>query len=65
MGHSLVEGVLADADAGPAQVDLADVDRGQRGVPGGLADMQDVGLRDGVVVQVERRRRTSGRRRRS
>ena len=55
VGHGFVEGVLADADARPAEVDLADVDRGQRGVPRRLAGVQDVRLGDRVVVQRERR----------
>ena len=50
----LEEGVLADADTGPAEVDLAHVDRRQGGVEGGLSHVQDVGLRHRIGVQVER-----------
>ncbi len=47
----LVEGVGADADRGPAEVELADVDGVERGVPGLAAAREDVGVRDRVVVQ--------------
>lgn len=48
----LVEGVRADPDGGPPQVELAHVDRVERGVPGLLAALEDLALLDGVVVQV-------------
>ena len=49
--EGLVEGVGADADGGPAQVELADVDRVEGGVPGGVAPQQDVFRAHFVVGQ--------------
>ena len=51
----LVERVLGDADRGPAEVDLADVDGGQCGVPRRTAHVQQVGGDHRVVVQDELR----------
>ncbi len=53
VGDRLVEGVLADADRGEPEVELADVDGVERGVEGGAAGVQDVGFRHRVVVQAE------------
>ena len=49
----LVEGVGADADRGPAEVELADVDGVERGVPGFAPTRQDVRVGYGVVAQGE------------
>ena len=49
----LVEGVGADADRGPAEIELADIDGVERAVPGLAAARQDVGLGDRVVVERE------------
>ena len=54
VGDGFEEGVFADADAGPAEVDLAHVHRRQCGIPCRLADMQDIGCRHRVFVKVER-----------
>ncbi len=48
----LVEGVGADPDGGPAQVELAHVDRVERGIPGLLPLLEDLLFLDRVVVQV-------------
>ena len=48
----LVEGVGADPDGGPSQVELAHVDRVERGIPGFLPLLEDLLFLDGVVVQV-------------
>ena len=47
----LVEGVRADADRRPSEVELADVHRVEGVVPGVLSLGQDVALRDRIVVQ--------------
>ena len=49
----LVEGVLADADRGEAEVELADVDGVQRCVEGVLAGVQDVVGSDRVVIEAK------------
>ena len=46
-----VEGMGADADRGPAEIEFADVDGVERGVPRLAAARQDVGLADRVVVE--------------
>ena len=53
VGDGLVQRVLADAHRGEAQVELAHVHGVQRGVEGGLAGVQHVGLGDRVLVQLE------------
>jgi hypothetical protein len=49
--HRLVEGMGADADGGPSQVELAHVDGVERGVPGVPPHGQDVRFGDGVIIQ--------------
>ncbi len=49
----LVEGVGADADRGPAEVVLADVDRVERRVPGLGPPHEDLGVGDRVVLEPE------------
>ena len=53
VGYRLEECMFGDADAGPAEVHLSDVDRCQRRVPGCLARVQNVGLDDWVSVEME------------
>ncbi len=53
VGHGLVHRVLADADRGGAEVELADVDGVEGGVEGGPAGVQDVVRADRVVLEAE------------
>ncbi len=53
MIDGLIKRVGTDADGGPAQVVLADVDRVERRVPGFPTFLQDVALRDGIIVEGE------------
>ena len=46
-----VKGMRANADGGPAQIVLADVDRVERGVPRGLPFRENVRFGDGIIVQ--------------
>ena len=55
MVDGLVEGVRADADRGPAEVELPDVHGVERRVPGVVALGEDVRLGDGIVVERELR----------
>ncbi len=56
----LVEGVGADADGGPAQVELAHVDRIQGRIPGALPAGEDLVVGDGIAAAGRIRPRTSG-----
>ena len=53
VGDRLVHRVLADADGGGAEVELADVDGVERGVEGGPAGVQDVLGAHRVVLEPE------------
>ncbi len=53
VGDRLVHRVLADADRGGAEVELADVDGVEGGVEGGTARVQDVLRAHRVVVEAE------------
>ncbi len=54
LGDRLVEAVLRHADRAEAQVELADVDRVERGLERRGAGVEDVLGADGVVLEVER-----------